>query len=312
MKLQVSVDGIQFGTDIRDIKVPPALRIKRSTGVKAWDDALGGRGLTPSAAVLFSGVPGAGKTTLMIEVACGLNDRGVNVLYNTAEESAYQLRMTHERVVGARDAGFRIGQVGEVHDLLALCDALRRSQPERPFVLIQDSLQALDDGKFKSGRITTATAERVLESITRWTKVRMDDVPDEVAFVNSLIVGQVTKGGGAAGSNKLRHMVDALIHMDVEDDEKSEFYDCRRLYTEKNRFGGAGFLTFMRMLEKGLIIVGQTKNIATGTASATQPILSSNPAGQASVPGQGISLPGVEASDGSEEPDEDDDSEEDE
>lgn len=260
MKLDVSVDGVTFGTRIQDVKVPPELRVKRPSGRQEWDDALGGQGLTPSMVVLLTGTPGAGKTTLMLTVASHYAARGDCVLYNTAEESAFQLRMHYDRLRLRGD--FMIGQVGNVDTLLRHCDRIRAQNPERPFILIQDSLQTLDDGYFKSGRITTATAERALQKLTSWTKLRMKGVPDEVAYPNTVVIGQVNKSGKMAGSGKLKHMVDAMLHMSVEEDERSDWYGCRKLFTEKNRFGGAGMLSFLRMGERGLTLVGKVSIVS--------------------------------------------------
>jgi len=262
MKLDISIDGIQFGTRLDDVVVPPELRVKRPSGRESWDLALGGKGMTPSMIALFTGTPGAGKTTEMLTVAGHYAAVGANVLYNTAEESAFQLRMTWDRLK-LRNAPL-IGQVTNVEDLLTMADQVRMQDPEKPFILIQDSLQTLDDGHFKSGRITTATAERALEKLTNWTKKRLDDVPDDVAFANTIVIGQVVKSGAMAGSSRIKHMIDAHIHLSVEEDEKSTWYDCRKLMTTKNRFGSSGMLTFLRMGPHGLTLVGKVENSLTG------------------------------------------------
>ena len=49
MKLNTSIDGIAVGTNILDIEVPEALRKRHPSGLKFFDDALGGKGFTPSA-----------------------------------------------------------------------------------------------------------------------------------------------------------------------------------------------------------------------------------------------------------------------
>lgn len=262
MQLNVSIDGIEFGTSIREVVVPPELRVKRPSGVKAFDQGLGGEGMTPSMVTLFTGEAGAGKTTLLLEVAAAYAAKGYSVVFNTAEESAYQLRMTYDRL--RLKGAPLIGQISRAPDLLEQCDYIRERDPTKPFILIQDSLQVLDDGHFKNGRMTCATAERSLEQITNWTKKRMSGVPDEVAFANSIVIGQVNKSGKMAGSAKLMHMIDARMHMSVETDEKSDWFDCRKLFTPKNRFGGAGMLSFMRMGDRGLTLVGQVSSDLTG------------------------------------------------
>jgi len=259
MKLDVSVDGIKFGTSIRDIVVPDELRVKRRTGVEAWDDAMGGLGMTPSMIILFTGSSGGGKTTLMLMVANAFATRGAQVVYNTAEESAFQVAMTFERL--RLKADVKLGQVTKVGDLIRHCDAVRKKAPGKPFLLIQDSLQTLDDGHFKNGRITTATAERSAQQLTDWTKRKMRGASVDTAYPNTILIGQVTKDGKMAGAQKLKHMVDCLVHLDVETNEESEWFDCRKVFTEKNRFGPAGHLSFLRMEAHGMRLIGKLGNV---------------------------------------------------
>ena len=137
--------------------------------------------------------------------------------------------------------GFVAGQDNSVTKILTHCDEIREANPGKPFFLIVDSLQTLDDGFFDSGRITSATAERSLQQITDYCKEH---------FVNAIIIGQVTKSGKASGSNKLKHMVDAMVTLDVERKDE-QLLGCRILEVEKNRFGGAGHIFFLALRQDG-------------------------------------------------------------
>jgi DNA repair protein RadA/Sms len=68
----------------------------RPTGIAEFDRVLGG-GSVPGAAVLLSGEPGVGKTTLLLDVAGRVALRGDTVLYVSAEESVGQVRLRAER-----------------------------------------------------------------------------------------------------------------------------------------------------------------------------------------------------------------------
>ena len=61
-------------------------RPRRTTGVGEFDRVLGG-GIVPGAAILLSGEPGVGKSTLLLEVAAQSARAGRRVLYASAEES---------------------------------------------------------------------------------------------------------------------------------------------------------------------------------------------------------------------------------
>ena len=60
-----------------------------------------------------------------------------------------------------------------------------------------------------------------------------------------------------AGSNVLKHMVDAMMTLDVERKDP-DLIGCRVLQVQKNRFGGAGHVFFLKLREKGFIEVGRT------------------------------------------------------
>ena len=239
MRINTQIEEIPNGTNILDVKVPDALRKRVKSGLEYFDDALGGKGFTPSAVTLFTGTPGAGKTTMMLELANSLTGHGCQVLFNTAEESLYQLKMTVERL--RLKHGFSAGQETMVTQILENCDELREKNPDKPFFLIIDSLQTLNDGKYGQHQTNAKTAERSLLKITDYCKEN---------FCNAVIIGQVTKNGQMAGANVLKHMVDAMMSLDVERKD-DDLMGCRVLTTEKNRFGGAGHIFFLSLRERG-------------------------------------------------------------
>jgi DNA repair protein RadA/Sms len=241
----IKIEDIAFGSSIQDIEVPEALKKRIPCGLDYFNAILGGEGFTPSAVTLFTGVPGAGKTTMMLKLADSLQGAGAEVVFNTAEESLYQIKMTSNRL-RLRNS-FKVGGESRVPVLLEGCDKIREAAPGRPFFLIVDSLQCLDDGRFKSGRITTATAERSLGLLTSYAKEHA---------VNVIVIGQVTKDGKMAGSNKLKHMVDAHIHLSIETRDE-DLKGCRVLETQKNRFGGAGHVVFLELFRSGFTEVAR-------------------------------------------------------
>ena len=151
MKLNVKNDGITFGTNILKVRVPKQLRNKIKCGVPYIDAALGGGGFTPSAVTFFTGTPGSGKTTMMLKMADQLTKQGALVVFNTAEESLFQVKLVAERL--NLQHGFHAGQETSVPDLLEYCTVLRnkRGNKNKPFFLIVDSLQTLNDGKYANG-----------------------------------------------------------------------------------------------------------------------------------------------------------------
>jgi DNA repair protein RadA/Sms len=244
MKLNVKIKDIAFGTSIQDIKVPDILKRRISTGLDYFDSVIGGEGFTPSMCTFFTGSPGAGKTTMMLSLANSLQGGGAQVVFNTAEESLYQIKMTANRLKLRHP--FAVGGESNIPSLLKGCDAIRKTKSDKPFFLIVDSLQCMEDGQFNSGRITTATAERSLQLLTSYAKEHS---------CNVIVIGQVNKSGKMAGSQKLKHMVDSHIHLSIEEKDE-DLKGCRLLHTRKNRFGGAGHIAILSMGKKGFTSVG--------------------------------------------------------
>jgi DNA repair protein RadA/Sms len=176
---------------------------------------------------------------MMLTLADSLQGGGAQCVFNTAEESIHQVKMTTDRL--RLKHAFMVGNEDNIVELLKGCDKVRAAHPDRPFFLIVDSLQCMNDGYFKSGRITTATSERALALLTDYAKTHA---------VNVLVIGQVTKDGKMAGSNKLKHMVDSHIHLSVEQKDE-DLKGCRVIETQKNRFGGCGHVVFLKLRRNG-------------------------------------------------------------
>ncbi len=240
-----NISEIAFGTNILDITIPEHLKRKFATGVNYFDGALGGEGMTPSCVTLFTGTPGAGKTTMMLTMADSITKQGGICLFNTAEESLFQTAMTAKRL--RLKNGFVTGNTDDINELIEGARTTMDANPGKQFVMIVDSLQCLDDGKYSSGVKTSGTAIRCLEMITDFCKE---------TGACAVVINQVNKQGKMAGSNKLKHMVDAHMHLSVEKKEQ-DLLGCRVLETQKNRFGGCGHIFFLHMGKRGFKTVAK-------------------------------------------------------
>jgi predicted ATP-dependent serine protease len=242
MNLEVGIQGLKRGTNILTIEVPEPLKHKKKTGIDWFDDAIGGEGFTPSTSMMVTGGPGCGKTTLFLQLANAITKAGHIALANTGEESLYQVRMVTERL-NLKD-GFICGQDTMAPDFLEHADELWQKNPGKQLFILQDSLQTLNDGKYKDGGVTGNTPLRCCEMLTNWAKKkrtfkeRGKDPVDMFGIV--IFIGQVTKSGDFAGKNQIRHAVDVHGHLFFDDDKKSETYGERLFEVNKNRFGCNG------------------------------------------------------------------------
>jgi DNA repair protein RadA/Sms len=240
MNLAVGIKGLKRGTKITDITVPAALRDRKKVGISWFDDALGGEGMVPSSVMMFTGTPGAGKTTLLLQLADAITGAGHVVLYNTGEESLYQVKMVAERL--RLKNGFVVGQDLMVSDVLEHADELRATNKGKQVFILQDSLQTLDDGKYGNGT-NSMTPVRATEMLTDWAKS---------TYGNVIFIGQVTKGGDFAGKQTILHAVDLRAQLYIDDDKKSETFGERIFEVTKNRFGCSGRSYVLGLEKTGL------------------------------------------------------------
>lgn len=241
MSLNVGVKGLKRGTSINDIKIPDLMRVRKSSGISWVDKALGGQGFVPSQVMMLTGMPGCGKTTFSLQLADSLTKEGNVVLYNTGEESIYQVKMTYERI-GLKH-GFVIGQDIQMKDALTHLKELKAAHPKKQIFYIQDSLQTLDDGKYNNGFTNGNTPVRCAEMICDWAKANAGI---------AIFIGQVTKNGEFSGKNTIKHAVDTHAHMYIDDQKKSDTYRERLFEVTKNRWGCNGRTYILGMGRSGL------------------------------------------------------------
>ena len=200
------------------------------TGVSELDRVFGG-GIVRASAILLGGDPGIGKSTLLLQAAARLAERGTNTVYVSGEEAAAQIRMRAQRL-GLTSAPVRVAVDTSLRDVLA---TLGQEQPE---VVIIDSIQTMwldgvDASPGSIGQVRASTHELVHFAKSTGTTV--------------ILVGHVTKDGQIAGPRAIEHMVDTVLYF--EGDRGHHF---RILRAVKNRFGPADEIGVFEMTGKGL------------------------------------------------------------
>jgi len=256
------VPGWKHGKNIMSLDVPPELDDTITLPAKhrmSWfNQVMGGEGLTPSQVVFFTGDPGIGKTTTLLQLAdalhgegrCAVSGKRVIVIYNTAEESLFQVRRTMRRVELKK--GFIAGQDSKLDALLQHVDQVQAANPNARVVVIQDSLQTLDDGHYKDGGITSGTNMRCMEAIVKHAKEK---------WSTWIVIGHVTKGGNAAGKNSIVHTGDAHVTFHFDRAKKSATHGERLIGTTKNRFGSAGCMYVLGMAKDGIFSKGSLAEV---------------------------------------------------
>jgi DNA repair protein RadA/Sms len=188
---------------------------RRTSGVGEFDRVLGG-GIVPGAAILLSGEPGVGKSTLLLEVAAQSARSGRRVLYASAEESTAQVRLRAERTGALHDELYLAAET----DLATILGHVDEVKPE---LLIVDSVQTVSSAMSEGMAGHPSQVREVASTLIRIAKDRGLPV---------VIVGHVTKDGSIAGPRILEHLVDVVCQF--EGDRQTSLRFVRAL---KNRFG---------------------------------------------------------------------------
>jgi DNA repair protein RadA/Sms len=209
----VAIAGERRARPINEIEADAASHWP--SGIAEFDRVLGG-GIVPGAAVLLSGEPGVGKSTLLLEVASKAAAAYERVLYVSAEESASQVRLRAERT-GALHDNIYLAAETELGAIVGQIDAVK------PGLVIVDSVQTVSSENVSGLAGGPAQVREVAVTLIRVAKER--NVP-------VLLVGHVTKDGNVAGPRLLEHLVDVVCQF--EGDRQTPLRFVRAL---KNRFG---------------------------------------------------------------------------
>lgn len=238
--------------------------IRFSTGLNEFDRVLGG-GLVKGSAVLLSGEPGIGKSTLLLQICKKIGDYG-KILYISGEESSSQIKLRAQRLGVNSD------------NLYILCETnLNKAIPEAegcaPDLVIVDSVQTMYDDELQSSPGSVTQVKQTAMMFIRSAKENGYSV---------IFVGHVNKDGAIAGPKVLEHIVDAVLYFEGD---KQHAY--RIIRAEKNRFGSTNEIGVFEMGDEGLIEVENPSeallaqrpaavpgNCAVCVMEGTRPILS--------------------------------------
>lgn len=188
-------------------------------------------GIVRTSATLIGGYPGAGKTTMLLDLAGILaKQTGKESLYIAAEQDLGEIKIYADRLNIMNMQRIRMlpamsGEVESVPDIL---------KSRKPGAIILDSLQGFvgeDDAK-------SVELCKIMKNFAVELKAP------------AIIISHVTKGDDFAGLMTLQHTVDTLMTLNAD-----EVTGIRTLDVIKNRFGRAYINSQYEMNEDGLSII---------------------------------------------------------
>ena len=201
-----------------------------SSTISELDRVLGG-GLVPGSVVLIGGNPGAGKSTVLLQVMCLLAESGKSALYVTGEESLQQVGMRAQRLGLPRDSLKMLAET----NVEQITEAGQQHKPE---LLVVDSIQVMHSADVPSAPGSVSQVRECAAYLIQYAKQT-----NTVLF----LVGHVTKEGNLAGPKVLEHMIDCFVMLEGGSDNK-----YRILRSQKNRFGAVNELGVFAMTEQGM------------------------------------------------------------
>ncbi|MFM6974429.1 MAG: DNA repair protein RadA [Agromyces sp.] len=221
------------------------------SGIAEFDRVLGG-GVVPGAAILLSGEPGVGKSTLLLELAARTARTGRRALYVSAEESVAQVRLRASRTNALHDELYLAAET-DLGSILGQVDAVA------PELLIVDSVQTVSSAAIDGIAGQPSQVREVAAALIRLAKDRGLPV---------VLVGHVTKDGTIAGPRLLEHLVDVVCHF--EGDRQTALRFVRTL---KNRFGPTDEVGCFEMTGDGIqevpdpsgLFLSRSANAVSGT-----------------------------------------------
>lgn len=218
----IDTDPIEIGK----VKIPDAFYRRIKTGVKEFDELIGGDlspGFLPGSVGTISGRNGTGKSRLFLQIHQMLSDQGIENVYNSGEMSVEQLAYISREQMNINNVKCcSKTNVEQIEELIEHYDFV--TIDSWPTIVHKD-----EETGFKAEK---DTIKRIYSAAHSHETVVM-------------IVMHLTKTGDMKGGTHIPHTVDFNLKMDLVDPEVDP--QMKQLFVDnKNRFGPVGAIQ-MRM-----------------------------------------------------------------
>ena len=206
---------------------------RTETTMPEMDRVLGG-GLVAGSVTLLGGEPGIGKSTLLLQIANTIAQKGGLVLYVAGEESGDQIKI-HAQRLSISGKGIMVLATTQLESALHAANSIQ------PNLMIIDSIQTLHASNSDSSYGTITQTRECTQLLTANAKQHN---------LTTILAGHVTKDGELAGPRLLEHMVDVVLSL--EGDRTGNGRVVRSL---KNRFGSTNEIGIFTMEPSGFTSV---------------------------------------------------------
>ena len=195
-------------TKLNKLDIDPKMLESMPSGLGNMDKFISHEGGVPCASnIMGIGDPGVGKTTILLDVLSGIQNRGRKVLFISGEMGRKQMyKYTN-----------RFPQFGNIQTLFMsdyleynTKDVVEQILNQGWDCILIDSIAEIIDGVRDDNNWDRKMAESWL--VDMCVKNNKGE-NDKNIFTSFLLIQQVTKSGVFVGSNKLKHLTDAMLEM---------------------------------------------------------------------------------------------------
>ena len=195
-------------TKLNKLDIDPKMLESMPSGLGNMDKFISHEGGVPCASnIMGLGDPGVGKTTILLDVLSGIQNRGRRVLFISGEMGRKQMyKYTN-----------RFPQFGNIQTLFMsdyleynTKDVVEQILNQGWDCILIDSIAEIIDGVRDDNNWDRKMAESWL--VDMCVKNNKGE-NDKNIFTSFLLIQQVTKSGVFVGSNKLKHLTDAMLEM---------------------------------------------------------------------------------------------------
>ena len=232
---------------MRDIKFSPDLFINYSTGTVLDELLCSYQGLPKGVNYMIIGDPGVGKTTIILDMLANIQARNksIKILFVSAEMNEIDLAIYVERYPKFKDLNILFLETTFDNDNKAW-DTFQNVLSQGWDIVAIDSFYELQGIVKEEENVTLKKSESMLLSLVRQHNKAENDRSVNTTF---LTIQQVTKSGAFVGSNRLKHMITAMMELRL--DNAKNIYSKRFVVFTKHRRGDVGVKLYYDLSTSG-------------------------------------------------------------
>ena len=205
------------------------------------------QGLPKGVNYMIIGDPGVGKTTIILDLIANIDrqNAGTRILFISAEMNEIDLAVYVQRYPKFGDLNIMFVASdfdSHRHHLHEIEDVLQQGWD----IVAIDSFHELQGIVKEEEDITMRLAETKLLALIKRHNKANNDTQTNTTF---LTIQQVTKSGAFIGSNRLKHMITAMMELRL--DNPKNIYSDRYVVFSKHRRGDVGVKLYYNLSSTG-------------------------------------------------------------